>query len=77
MAKSSIPLLVWFEAIRHLLWQPTITAAELADKLNIQRLATVRSLSKKIRTALMAENASELLAGLDERYAKIPSDNLN
>jgi hypothetical protein len=65
MARSPIPLRQWFAAIRWLLCRPTIRADELAEKLKIRRLTTVRSMAKKIRAAMTAEDGSEQLAGLD------------
>jgi hypothetical protein len=68
MARSALSLLVWFDGIRWLLCQPTICPAKLAEKVNVKRLSTVRSLTKKIREAIVAENSSELLAGLDHYW---------
>ena len=68
-ADSPLPLVVWFAAIRLLLWQPTVGTAELRIKLGISRSTTVRQLAHKIRAAMAEENASELLAGLDIHYA--------
>ncbi|MBW3596971.1 MAG: hypothetical protein KY475_06815 [Planctomycetes bacterium] len=70
MARSPIPLLTWFDAIRWLLWRPTSGAVELAERLGVSRVATVRALAGKIREAMGAENASKLLAGLDVHYAR-------
>ncbi len=70
MADSPLPLVVWFMAIRLLLWRPATTTAELATKLNITRPATVRNVAGKIRAAMAAENTSDLLAGLDVYYAR-------
>ncbi len=69
MAGSAIDLFTWSEAIRLLLWRPTISAAELAEKIGLTRMATVRSMMAKIRTALAADDASERLAGLDQHFA--------
>jgi hypothetical protein len=65
-----LPLLTWFEAIRQLLWRPSIETAELCIKLGIARSTTVRNIARKIREAMTEENASELLAGLDLYYAR-------
>ncbi len=69
-ADSPLPLVVWFAAIRCLLWQPTVGTAELAIKVGISRSTTVRQLAHKILAAMAEENASELLAGLDIHYAQ-------
>jgi hypothetical protein len=68
MAGSGLPLLAWFEAIRQLLARPTTGTAELAERLQIRRPATVRNLAKRIRSAMTADDASERLAGLDHYY---------
>jgi len=69
MAHSAVSLRQWFEAIRLLLWQPTIRATELSTQLGVPRLATARSMMQKIRAALSLEDASERLAGLDRHFA--------
>ena len=51
MAHSPISLRQWFDAVRLLLWRPTIGAVELAEKVGLTRLATARSMMAKIRTA--------------------------
>ena len=71
MADSPIPLTRWFTAIWLVLWRPMITAAELVSYLGISRIMTVRSMANKIRAALAAENASDLLADLDVCCAKV------
>jgi len=65
MARSGLPLLTWFRAIAAVLARPTIATAELAEELGIRRKATVRQLARRIREALLADDASERLAGLD------------
>jgi len=70
MARSAVPLREWFEAIRWLLWQPTISTTELAGKLNVRRPATVRNMARKIREAMAAEDCGQRLAGLDSYFAK-------
>lgn len=69
MARSPVPLRLWFDAVRLLLWRPTIDVAELAEKVGLTRIATVRSMMAKIRTAMATDNASELLAGLDRYFS--------
>lgn len=66
-ANSPLPLSTWFNAIRLLLWRPTLTVAELADRLGLRRLPTVRAMAGRIREAMAADNANTLLVGLDER----------
>ena len=69
MADSPIPLTRWLTAIWLMLWRPAITTAELVSTLGIARIMTVRNIATKIRAAMTAENASDLLAGLDVYYA--------
>lgn len=73
MARSPVSLRLWFDAVRILYWWPTINAATLAEKIGLMRVATVRSMMAKIRTAMTADNASERLAGLDRHFARYPS----
>lgn len=68
MAQSHLPLPSWFHAIAIVLYNPAVGAAELARTIEVRRQATVRSVLRKIRTALAADTASELLAGLDMIY---------
>ncbi len=70
MADSPIPLTRWFTAIWLRLWRPTITTAELVSNLGITRIMTVRTMASRIRAAMAAQNASDLLAELDTYYAK-------
>ena len=70
MARSPVRLWQWFEAIRWILWRPTIDTSELAEKLGIRRPTTVRAMAKKIRAALAAEDGSQQLAGLDVHYGR-------
>jgi hypothetical protein len=71
MESSSLPLAVWFAAIRIVLLRPTTSARELAKLLQISRVQTVRNMAKKIRGAMRTDTASALLAGLDEVYFPI------
>jgi hypothetical protein len=64
-ADSPLPLLTWFAAIRLLLWQPSMGTTELGIKLGISRSTTVRSIAKRIRSAMSDDRSSELFAGLD------------
>jgi len=70
MARSPIKLLTWFEAIRWLLWKPSMEMSELSRLIGIRRMTTVRSIARTVRAALTEENANELLAGLDLYYAR-------
>jgi hypothetical protein len=71
MERSALPLVTWFAAIRALLLRPSITPTELAKTLKIGRVQTVRDMAKTIRQAIAAENASTLMAGLDEVYLTV------
>ena len=70
MANSPMPLTKWFTAIWLMLWRPTITTAELVSTLGVTRIMTVRKMANRIRVAMNAEDASDLLAGLDNHYTK-------
>ena len=74
MAGSPLPLLVWFGAIRMLLWRPTTGTADLAEQVGLRRKTTVRTLVRRIREAMGAEDASALLAGLDRHFARAAGD---
>ena len=68
-ARSRLPLVQWFGAIRAVLLDPAIRPAELSQKARIARTATVRQVAAKIRSALATPSASELLAGLDRLFS--------
>jgi hypothetical protein len=68
MARSHVPLVNWFHAIRIVLHRPTISASHLAATIGIRRVPTVRSILTKTRIAMSADNASRLLADLDMVY---------
>lgn len=70
MAGSALPLLVWCEAIRVLLWRPTMGISELGGMLRITRDGTVRRIARRIRDAMAADDATERLAGLDLHFAR-------
>lgn len=74
MAGSALPLAVWFNAIRLLLWRPTISTAELSEQLGLRRLTTVRTIAQRIREAMSADDASARLAGLDQYFARAVDD---
>lgn len=68
MAHSPLPLLPWFELIRLLLWRPELGVAELAERIGVSRLTTVRGMVRRIRSALDNEHAAETLAGLERHF---------
>jgi hypothetical protein len=70
MAGSALPLLVWCEAIRVLLWRPTMGISELGGLLRITRDGTVRRIARRIRDAMAADDTTERLAGLDLHFAR-------
>src|SRR5271155_5072602 len=70
MAGSALPLFVWFNAIRVLLWRPTVGTAELAEQIGLRRMTTVRTVARRIREAMGADDASTRLAGLDQHFAR-------
>jgi hypothetical protein len=72
-ASSPVPLVIWFAAIRLLLWNPCMGTTELGMQLGINRATTVRSMTKRINAAMVAENSTGLLAGLDVYYARRPA----
>ena len=64
MARSSLPLTVWFAAIQVAIQEPTVAAAELARRADIRRPATAQSVLNRIRAALAAKDADRQLIGL-------------
>lgn len=70
MAHSPLRLVPWFAAIGAIVDNPQIDTADLAQATQVTRLSTVRSMAKKIRTALATEDASRLLAGLDVHFRR-------
>ena len=73
-ARSALPLRQWFDAIRLLLWRPTIGIKELAAQTGIRRLTTVRAMARRIRQAMSADDASAQLAGLDRHFERATGD---
>ncbi len=67
--RSALPLVKWFAAIRIVLLWPDVTTHDLSEKVGIKRGPTVRSVARRIRTAMASDNASKLLAGLDVVYS--------
>ena len=75
MEKSPLPLVKWFSAIRSVFLRPSITTAELAEHIGVQRSATVRAMVKRIHAAMDMQNMdtrTELLAGLGTPQASGP-----
>ncbi len=68
MQRSKLQLRVWFAAIQTVLTNPDVAPGELSRRTGIHRAATMRHVVKKIRAAMIADNASALLAGLDEVF---------
>lgn len=68
LARSALPLVSWFHAVGILLSHPHVTPRELSVALGIVRLPTVRSMRTRITSAMLADEASALLAGLDGVY---------
>jgi hypothetical protein len=70
MEKSQLPLTAWFAAIEQVLANSTITPSDLADRIHVKRLGTVRKMMKKIQDAVENDAAGDLLAGLngDQNY---------
>lgn len=73
-ARSALPLRQWFDAIRVLLWRPTIGIKELAAQIGVRRLTTVRAMARRIRQAMSADDASARLAGLDRHFERAADD---
>jgi transposase-like protein len=71
MAGSRVPLLAWFAAIESLLKNPQAAMAELMAATNLSRTATVRTMARKIRAALVASQRSQLLAELDNVFTGV------
>lgn len=63
MESSPIPLKTWFAAIEAVLAQPTITVAELAERIGVSRRGTVRNMLQRIQTSIGADNCADLLVG--------------
>ena len=63
----------WFAAIGAVLANRSISPAELQQKLDIRRLATVRAVLRKILAAIDSPDADRLLAGLPSQLAHVPT----
>lgn len=70
LAGSPLSLHVWFEAIRRLLWQPTVGIRELSAQLGLRRITTVGTMARRIRAAMAAEDVGALLADLDRYWLR-------
>ena len=68
MERSRTSLAVWFRAISLVLQSPAIRPQELQLVLKLRRYATARSLTTKIIAAMISDQRSELLAGLDRIF---------
>jgi hypothetical protein len=66
MARSRLPLRLWFAGIQCLAAEPGLTHRELGEKLCLSRAATVRALAKRIRAALATPEMAALLRALEE-----------
>jgi hypothetical protein len=67
-ARSGLPLAQWFHAVAIALNSPLVGTRDAATAIGIRRLPTVRTMLKKIRAAMLADDATALLAGLDQVY---------
>jgi hypothetical protein len=68
MERSPLALSVWFTAIWAILQDPEISHGELAAVAKLPRQATAGRVADRIRAALKAPEASNLVAGLDRVY---------
>ena len=64
MQGSPLPLLTWFAAIRYVAGDTAMTCAALMSVVPIRRVATARSMLRRIRQAVLADNPESRLAGL-------------
>lgn len=64
MEGSPLPLATWFKAILLTAREPGLPARDLAERIGLTRLATVRNMAKKIQAAVDSADAETLLAGL-------------
>jgi hypothetical protein len=64
MQHSRISLRSWILGVHHVLSVPTVSPRELADVVGIRRLATVRSIIRRIRSAMSSPARDFLLAGM-------------
>jgi transposase-like protein len=64
MQGSPLPLLTWFAAIRYVAGDTAMTCNTLQGLVSIRRVATARSMLRRIRQAVLADNPESQLAGL-------------
>jgi hypothetical protein len=64
MARSSLPLSVWFAAIYAVCREPRLSTATLCEVAGIPRRKTVVALNQRIRRAFESADSERLLAGL-------------
>jgi transposase-like protein len=64
MQGSPLPLTTWFAAIRYVAGDTTMSCATLKSIVSIRRAATARSMLRRIRQAVLADNPESQLAGL-------------
>jgi hypothetical protein len=67
-ARSHVPLVPWFHAVAIVLYYPRVSPRELAMAIGVRRVPTVRTMLNKIQAALLTDDASQRLAGLDHVY---------
>ena len=68
MAGSHLSLLIWFQAIATIIHDPAVATADLLAATGLTRAATARSLAKRIRQALEADDRTTQLAGLGQVF---------
>jgi transposase-like protein len=64
MEGSPLPLSTWFAAIRYVVADTAMTCVTLSRLVSIRRAATAQSMLRRIRQAVMADDAEAQLAGL-------------
>jgi hypothetical protein len=70
LARSPLPLRVWFAAIAAVLRDRDISTEALCDITGVGREKTVRALAQRIRPAIDSPESERLLAGLDSPTLK-------
>ena len=61
---SPLPFAIWFAAIRYVVADTAMTSVTLSRLVSIRRAATAQSMLRRIRQAVMADDAEAQLAGL-------------
>lgn len=64
MESSPLPLNVWFKVILAVSREPSMAVRDLADRVGLTRVATVRNMAKKVQAAIDSPDAETRLAGL-------------